>query len=79
MRTLRTTGSPASGVTDEGRLHLAARMAHWSARHRKTAILGWLGLMIALFAISIAAPMKTIVVETAGARPESRPAWNASV
>ncbi len=56
----------ADAVRAGERMHLAARMAHWSARHRKTAILGWLGLMISLFAISIALPMKTIVVETAG-------------
>jgi uncharacterized membrane protein YdfJ with MMPL/SSD domain len=46
--------------------HLAARMAHWSAHHRKTAIFGWLGLVIVLFAISIAVPMKPIVTETSG-------------
>ena len=67
MKTLLTTDSPTPTVAiDEGKRNLAARMAQWSAGHRKTAILGWLGLMIALFAISIAAPMKTIVVETAG-------------
>jgi RND superfamily putative drug exporter len=41
-------------------------MARWSAHHRKTAIFGWLGIVIALFAISIASPMKMIVVETSG-------------
>ncbi len=46
--------------------HIAARMARWSAHHRKTAIFGWLGLVIALFAISIAVPMKPIVIETSG-------------
>ncbi len=30
---------------------IAARAGHWSARHRKTAIFGWLGLIIALFMI----------------------------
>ena len=30
---------------------IAARAGHWSARHRKTAIFGWLGLIIALFLI----------------------------
>ena len=30
---------------------IAARAGHWSARHRKTAIFGWLGLIIALLFI----------------------------
>jgi uncharacterized membrane protein YdfJ with MMPL/SSD domain len=46
--------------------HLAARMARWSAHHRKIAIFGWLGLVIVLFAISIAMPMEAIVTETSG-------------
>jgi uncharacterized membrane protein YdfJ with MMPL/SSD domain len=46
--------------------NLAARMARWSAHHRKTAIFGWLGVAIVLFAISIASPLKTIVFETSG-------------
>jgi uncharacterized membrane protein YdfJ with MMPL/SSD domain len=46
--------------------NLAARMGHWSARHRKTAIFGWLAATIALFAVSVASPMKQIVYETSG-------------
>ena len=46
--------------------HLAARMAHWSSRHRKIAIFGWLALSVALFAVSILSPLKTIVFETSG-------------
>src|ERR671918_2769698 len=46
--------------------NLAARMGRWSARHRKIAIFGWLGVAIALFAISMVSPMKPIVFETAG-------------
>ncbi|HET6643356.1 MAG TPA: MMPL family transporter [Gaiellaceae bacterium] len=53
-------------MTSPQKHHLAARMARWSAHHRKTAIFGWLGIVIALFAISIASPMKMIVVETSG-------------
>ena len=30
--------------------HLAARAGRWSARHRKTAILGWLALVLAAVA-----------------------------
>ena len=46
--------------------NLAAQMARWSARHRKVAIFGWLGLMATLFALSLAVPMKMIVYETSG-------------
>src|SRR3954463_15573351 len=46
--------------------NVAARMARWSAQHRKKAIFGWLGLVVVLFAMSIASPMKTIVFETSG-------------
>src|SRR3954452_73399 len=48
------------------RRHLAARMAHWSARHRKTAIAGWLAFAFMSFAFSVAFPMQTIVTETSG-------------
>ena len=46
--------------------NLAARMARWSGRHRKVAILGWLGLMATLFAFSLVSPMNMIVYETSG-------------
>ena len=45
---------------------LAARMARWSAHHRKIAIFGWLAIVIPLFAISIISPTKEIVFETSG-------------
>ena len=48
------------------RSNIALRMARWSAHHRKTAIFGWLGLAVALFAVSMASPMKNIVFETSG-------------
>ena len=48
------------------RSNIAARMARWSAHHRKKAIFGWLALSIALFAVSIVSPMKQIVFETSG-------------
>ncbi len=38
---------------------IAARAGHWSARHRKTAILGWLGLIVALVMIGGAVGQKT--------------------
>ncbi|HEY7379688.1 MAG TPA: MMPL family transporter [Gaiella sp.] len=40
--------------------NVAARMGRWSARHRKTAIFGWLAFVIASFAIGTAVGMKTI-------------------
>ncbi len=46
--------------------NLAARMARWSGRHRKVAVLGWLGLMATLFAFSLVSPMNMIVFETSG-------------
>ena len=46
--------------------NVAARMARWSAHHRKKAIFGWLGLAVGLFAISIVSPLKQIVFETSG-------------
>ncbi len=48
------------------RHNLAARMARWSGRHRKVAILGWLGLMATLFAFSLVSPVNKIVFETSG-------------
>src|SRR5512132_768930 len=56
----------AAVVAEPQRHHLAARMARWSAHHRKIAIFGWLGIVVVLFAISIASPLKTIVFETSG-------------
>jgi RND superfamily putative drug exporter len=47
-------------------MNLAARMARWSAQHRKKAIFGWLAFAIVLFAISMVFPMKKIVSETSG-------------
>jgi RND superfamily putative drug exporter len=38
---------------------IAARAGHWSARHRKTAILGWLGLIVALVMLGGAVGQKT--------------------
>ena len=56
----------AAAVTQPPRRNLAARMARWSAHHRKKAIFGWLALAVALFAISIVSPLKQIVFETSG-------------
>jgi uncharacterized membrane protein YdfJ with MMPL/SSD domain len=47
--------------------NIAARMARWSAHHRKKAIFGWLAFAIALFAIgNFFITQKQIVFETSG-------------
>src|SRR3954452_10924813 len=46
--------------------NLAARMARWSAQHRKKAIFSWLAFAVVLFAISVVLPMKGVVSETSG-------------
>ncbi len=47
------------------KLHIAARMGHWSATHRKTAIFGWLGFVIVAFAIgTFVVTQQQIVYET---------------
>jgi len=70
MKTRIIQDDPKPGATHEEApartSNIAARMARWSAHHRKKAIFGWLGVSIALFAISIASPMKQIVFETSG-------------
>ncbi len=40
--------------------NVAARMGRWSAKHRKTAIFGWLAFVVASFAIGGAVGLKTI-------------------
>jgi RND superfamily putative drug exporter len=46
--------------------NLAARAGHWSAQHRKLAILGWIGFVILAFAIGGAAGTNNIKKEDAG-------------
>jgi RND superfamily putative drug exporter len=40
--------------------NFAARAGHWSARHRKTAIFGWIGFVLVTLVIGMGAGMKTI-------------------
>jgi uncharacterized membrane protein YdfJ with MMPL/SSD domain len=48
-------------------MHLAARMGHWSACHRKKAILGWLAFVLVAFAFgNFVVKQKQIVFETSG-------------
>jgi RND superfamily putative drug exporter len=61
-----TKGETTSAAELSRPMNLPARMARWSAQHRKTAIFGWLGIALSLFAISLVSPMKTVVYETSG-------------
>ena len=45
---------------------LAARAAHWSAGHRKTAIFGWLAFVVIAFVIGGAVGTKIIADEDIG-------------
>ena len=55
-----------AGESPARSMNLAARMARWSAQHRKKAIFGWLAFALLLFAVSLGSPMKQIVFETSG-------------
>jgi len=53
--------------------NLAARMAHWSAHHRKIAIFGWLGFCIGAFVIgTMVIGTNTLEVADAGVRESGR-------
>jgi uncharacterized membrane protein YdfJ with MMPL/SSD domain len=54
------------------RRNLAARMGHWSATHRKTAIWGWLAFVVAAFVIGQAIGMKTLKPEDTGVGESGR-------
>ena len=45
---------------------LAARAGHWSARHRKTAIFGWLAFVVIAFVLGGAIGTQTIKDEDSG-------------
>ncbi len=53
-------------------LNLAARAGHWSARHRKTAIAGWLAFVVAAFLIGGATGTKTIDYAESGVGESGR-------
>jgi RND superfamily putative drug exporter len=52
--------------SNDSKHNVAARMARWSAHHRKLAIFGWLVLAVAAFMFTFVTPQKTIVSETSG-------------
>ena len=39
---------------------VAARMGHWSARHRKTAVLGWLGFVALAVLLTVLVPQREL-------------------
>ena len=61
-----TTRMSQDETSPKPAMNLAARMARWSARHRKIAIFGWLGFVVVAFAIGTALGTKTIDLDTAG-------------
>ncbi len=52
--------------------NVAARMGRWSARHRKTAILGWLAFVVATFLVGIAVGTKKLDFNDTGAGETAR-------
>jgi RND superfamily putative drug exporter len=52
--------------------NLAGRMGRWSARHRKTAIFGWLGFVVAAFALGIVSGTTQIEYATSGVGESGR-------
>ena len=52
--------------------NISARMAHWSAHHRKTAIFGWLAFCFAAFAIGTAIGTNKLTFAQAGVRESGR-------
>ncbi|HEX3329070.1 MAG TPA: MMPL family transporter [Gaiellales bacterium] len=61
---------PPPDATASGRIratHLAARMGHWSATHRKTAIFGWLVFVACMFMVGNIVGTKQLDPKTSGA------------
>ena len=52
--------------------NLAARMGHWSAHHRKTAIFGWLAFCFVSFALGTAIGVNPLDASNAGVRESGR-------
>jgi RND superfamily putative drug exporter len=52
--------------------NIAARMGRWSARHRKTAIFGWLAFVVLAFAVGIVSGTTQIEQATSGVGESGR-------
>ena len=69
---LPETGQPGPAADGEGRpgqpsgVPVVERIAGWSARHRKTAVLGWLVMVAAIFVLGSALPAKNVPSNDAG-------------
>jgi RND superfamily putative drug exporter len=66
--------TPASAEVVERRQsrNLAARMGRWSARHRKTAIFGWLAFVVVAFGLGMVVGTKQIDPATSGVGESGR-------
>src|SRR3954469_14516717 len=63
----RTNPADACGKQMQRAMNIAGRMGHWSATHWKTAVFGWLGCVVLLFAFgNIALGLKQIDINDAG-------------
>ena len=60
LKTHRNGGDAMQHPPRNPARHLAARMGHWSASHRKLAIFGWLAFVVAAIVIGTAVGTKTI-------------------
>ncbi len=67
-RRSEASGAPVGAPTDSSMNahNLAARMGRWSAGHWKSATFGWLGLMVAAFAVGGVVGTKNVDPNTAG-------------
>jgi uncharacterized membrane protein YdfJ with MMPL/SSD domain len=59
-------------MTSPPKRNLAARMGHWSATHRKTAVWGWIALAIATFAVGQVVGTKALAPEDTGSGESGR-------
>lgn len=66
----RPAGSPPT--PPRASTNLAGRMGRWSARHRKTAIFGWLGFVVVAFALGIVSGTTKIEQATSGVGESGR-------
>src|SRR5262245_37785179 len=63
--------TPQGGVMQEKR-NIAARAGRWSARHRKTAIFGWLAFVVIALVVGSSVGMKTLSQDETGVGDSAR-------
>jgi hypothetical protein len=64
-RSKNSTGTAPTASSGQSR-NLAGRMGRWSAGHWKTAVFGWLALVVVAFAVGGAVGTKNVDPNTAG-------------